>query len=448
MKKYLKLLYIICFFALCAIPVLTMPFIEVDNSESGENRQLASLPKVSNEGEVNLQFFNEFDSYLNDNFNYRSTLITLDAYLKEQVFNTSFESEVIIGDDGWLFFAETLDDYLGNDTLSNEEIEDINKTLTLIDEYAKNNGTKFIFTVAPNKSSIYNEYMPWHYLKSENPTNADLINQRVSEDIYLNLFSTLEPTNRDTYLKEDSHWNNHGALLAFNEVIEKYGIEETNFNILSEETKSEHEGDLTTMLYPKSTDMDEQIYHEFDRDYEYVGRFKSLDDITIRTQSETGKDDILIMRDSFGNFWLDYFARQFNTVHYSRAVPYRVDYIKEEKQEYLLIEIVERNIPNLLQTAPIMEAPTRENINAQDLSLIETIDLVSEENADYTHVYGSYESTTDFESVYIVAEYMGEETVFEAFPILEEELNKELNSEAGFSAYLPLDITIKEIKGF
>jgi hypothetical protein len=42
-----------------------------------------------------------------------------------------------------------------------------------------------------------------------------------------------------------------------------------------------------------------------------------------------------------------------------RAVPYDFTALEQEKPEVVIEEIVERNIPNLLQTAPVMPAPQR-----------------------------------------------------------------------------------------
>ena len=33
----------------------------------------------------------------------------------------------------------------------------------MIQRYAQENGIKFVFTIAPNKNSLYGEYMPYYY---------------------------------------------------------------------------------------------------------------------------------------------------------------------------------------------------------------------------------------------------------------------------------------------
>ncbi|HAJ65552.1 MAG TPA: hypothetical protein DCM61_03100, partial [Clostridiales bacterium] len=55
----------------------------------------------------------ETTDYIADHFFLRSELVNAWAELNASVFKTSSEEQVVLGSDGWLYYASTLDDYMG-----------------------------------------------------------------------------------------------------------------------------------------------------------------------------------------------------------------------------------------------------------------------------------------------------------------------------------------------
>ena len=66
---------------------------------------------------------------------------------------------MILGSDGWLYFSDTLPDYMGQG-MSDAELRYLANDLALMQEYIESQGKQFAFTIAPNKNSIYPEHMP------------------------------------------------------------------------------------------------------------------------------------------------------------------------------------------------------------------------------------------------------------------------------------------------
>ncbi len=433
MKNKLKLIYIIIFFAICITPVLTMPFFSVGTSE---RESMNSAPSVIDDGSLNLDYFTELDDYLSTSFNFRSQLISANATIMEQVFSTSSASNVIVGKDDWLFFADTLDDYNSENVLSDDEIDDIVKTLDLVNEYWELQGSEFLFTIAPNKNSIYPEYMPDNYIGSDEPNNAEKLGEAIGDEYYLDMFEVLRDNEEILYLKRDSHWNNLGAYIGFEAILEALGIEEVGFNITSTEIRNEFEADLEEMLYPVNPELDEQIYYTYDTEYEYHSNFKSVDDLDITTHNQfiedNGENSAVVYRDSFGNALLELFGMQFTSVDYSRAVPYRMTY----ETDYVIIELVERNIPNLLEKAPAMQAIERTDVSA---TLAENAVIETKTTYTLNNIYG-YINVEGVENIYV--EYEGR--MYEAFPILESSLEiTDKTGISGFSMYLGFNETVE-----
>ncbi len=434
-----KLIYIILFFFLSLIPVISMPFISLGAQESQEKREKAQLPLLIEDESLNIDFLNSFDDYLNDNFNFRDELVELNALYLDSVFNTSAENQVIVGNNDWLYFAETIDDYIGENVLSEKEIDNIAKIIELIAEYVESNGAQFLFTIAPNKNSIYPENMPWNYIKNHGDSNADLLGKELDEDIYLDLFQVLKDSEEELYLKKDSHWNNEGAYIAFQNMMTKFGISDLNFEILSYEIRNDFEGDLYGMLYPLGDEFEEQIYYNFNSKFEYVSRFRSMDDLSIDTYCKTGSENVVVFRDSFGNALLEYFGREFENVHFSRIVPYNLDLTNGAN--YVILEIVERNIPNLLNNAPVM--PAIEVVTDIDMQAVEEPTLVIDEKVNYTQIYGYFELNSQVENVYIE---IGDK-IYEAFPIIEDVLDLGNKQDLiGFSAYFPKEMSFDNVE--
>ena len=119
MKKTFHILYCGVFIALCLALGLGAFLLPTD--EAGEGRDLAPFPAFVTEGKFNTDFFNEFDAWLTDHFTGRRQFINMNSTAMEQVFHTGSD-QVIVGRDGFLFFADTVPDYMGENRLSDEEV--------------------------------------------------------------------------------------------------------------------------------------------------------------------------------------------------------------------------------------------------------------------------------------------------------------------------------------
>lgn len=220
---------------------ITLPFVGVLNgmetklSEdvNSENRQLAELPDLSLDNFSFREYVNNMESYLNDNFGFRSTLVKWNQLVHIKWFNTApitsvvinetgnveddiafntiveetdinkeviepivkgeeiqvdeveeyiptqkivtIQGDVIVGKDGWYYYAkeQIIDDYRGIIPLSSSQLEDIRIKLEEKRKWLNDQGIEFVVMVSPNKSSIYPEYMPATINKVRDRTRFD-----------------------------------------------------------------------------------------------------------------------------------------------------------------------------------------------------------------------------------------------------------------------------------
>ncbi len=438
-------IYSALFLTVCLVPAVCTPFFNGDASK--EKRESAKLPSFLNEGKINTAFFKEFENYFSENFAFRQQLVTADGRLKSALMHTSADDDVIVGKEGWLYYSETVSDFQRINTLSSREINAIANNLRIIDKNCENRGADFIFFSAPNKNSLYPENMPYNYIQTDNNSNLENLTEILSsDDFYIDMKSELEALNSPTalYHKTDTHWNNFGAYAAHTMLMNKLGKSSCSAGS-NWYTANDRLGDLAAMLYPSEKAKDMQLYNDYEFEYKYTSRFRGLDDISITTENKNSQGNLMMFRDSFGEAILPYMAEQFNSAEFSRAMPYNLKKVKDK--DTVIIEIVERNLKNLLKSAPFMEACAVEisDIKAEKGDSSEAV-IKTAENNGMTHIYGMLpESFFKGDKYRILVEADG--NIYEAFNCFEENLLKDTEySPYGFSIYLSKEINTDNIR--
>lgn len=358
MKKTQNVLFIIVFLVLCTVPLVGWIF-GYDNANA-EKRTLAEMPKIISEDGINADFTIEFDDYFTDNFAFRSDMITMHAALEDAVFSHSVSDQVIIGKDGWLFFTPTLNDYKKNGVLTDSDIYRLVRTLEIQQEALREKGIDFVFTIAPNKASIYAEYMPDRYAKVSSQSNVEKLYAELNERRfgYVDLHTLLSGNEIQLYHKLDTHWNNTGAMIAYDALMDRVRegapeFEYHQYDLLDFEARREWHGDLGDMLFPSAGLLDMQNIYKVEKLFTSPRPIRTMEDLTIRTISETGSLNVLMFRDSFANALIPLISNEFASITYSRATPY--DYLQaDENIDAVIMEIVERNLPDMLEAAPIL----------------------------------------------------------------------------------------------
>lgn len=182
-------------------------------------------------------------------------------------------------------------------------------------------------------------------------------------DGYVDLLPVLATCDVPVYYRTDSHWNDYGAALASDAILEALG----GAGALAQEpfTASTHLGDLYEMLYPTGAEAETCPVLARERTFSHVSAFRSPEDMTIRTESSGDFGSLLMFRDSFGNNLYAHLAEAFSACCFSRAMPLNLTMLAEEGADTLLFELVERNLSWLISKPPVMEAPIREAVAAE-----------------------------------------------------------------------------------
>lgn len=434
--KTFKIIYIILFFAIIAFPLVGLIWYE--EPEVTENKVLAEMPSIVNEDKLNVRYLSELADYFSDHFAYRQELVTANAIFKSKIFNESSEQLAIVGESGWLFLSVSLKDYQGIDTATDRGINNMAKTISLMQEYVESIGGEFVFACAPNKNTLYPKYMPYYYNVINDDNNLDKLTPVLYESgvNYADLKQMFEEQDSVLYHKGDSHWNNMGAAMVQDTILDIAGVEHTDFTVLDYKIVNDFEGDIDKILYPLDRHCEEEYDYSEYMSYSYVDE----SDVTankIETVNSDKEKKLLCYRDSFGNSLLPFLADEFGYAYFSKSIPYRLDYMSSWDMDVCVIELVERNLSNLQKFAPIMPAPLR-NVDTECVSVESDITTITKSDYDgYYKLSGRVDNQYVSDTSYIYLRLTSNDAVYtiEASPVDESDMS-EVASDYGFVAYI------------
>ena len=386
MKKKGYLLYIIIVFAILLVPFLGMSFWATDRTT--ENTTLSEWPAFVKDGKPNINYLEDMGDYFEDHFAFRLQMLTANAMIWSKGFDTSTIDQVVTGKDDWLYFSGTMDDYTGRDLLSDRELKAIVHNLSLMDSYVEFCGGRLIVTVAPNKNTLYNSAMPYYYQKGETSNLERLVPLLEEAGIeYVDLTETFQNEDEVLYFKRDSHWNNKGALLVYNTIMDAMGREHETYANVPTVTEKDHIGDIDEILYPLAAEPEENIYYSKDWGFDYVNDVTDNMDEWIETVNPDKDGTLLMYRDSFGESILPFFADEYNKAYFSRLVPYNMENLIQYQPDTVIVERVERQIDAFATEIPVMESPKVENLRPLEVKTDTT--LKTEQNGSYLVVSGT-----------------------------------------------------------
>ena len=362
------------FFLILLIPFVGMSVYHADLSI--EKKHEEALPSLIRNGRINTGFFQGITDYVADHFAFRQEMITADAGIKAGIFHSSANEKVIVGKKGWLFFQETMNDYQKRNLLSGREIHNCATVVRLIEQGVELQGAEFAFTVAPNKNTLYGKYMPDRFEAGSGEGNLEhLIAEMKKQKVhYVNLRTPLRKGKNQVYHKLDTHWNNLGASIACETLLDFLGKDHIHYENESYLWKKNFSGDLQGMLFPKSRKKDWNAIYDRPWTYEYVNNVTSTEQMEIQTENQTQKDDqknavkekqkkqkrhksLVMYRDSFGNALVPFMAQEYLKGYFTKEVPYDLSLVDAYKADDVMIELAQRQIPTLLEGVPYMMAP-------------------------------------------------------------------------------------------
>lgn len=189
-----------------------------------ENRPLAQLPAWPSDRAGLQDWPRRFEAYFDDQLGGRETLVYWHNRIKLAL-GMSPSDKVLPGREDWLFYTgieadgqvDPVRDLRGSSLFSEDELAAWAANLNSKQRWLAARDIAYLFVIAPNKSSIYPEYLPARI--HPGPSRTDQLVQYLAQHStvqVLDLRPALLSAKSDgqLYHRTDSHWNALGAWHA------------------------------------------------------------------------------------------------------------------------------------------------------------------------------------------------------------------------------------------
>jgi len=212
------------------VAVVSLPLVAnlagADGADAAaENRELAAFPRVDGTWRSIADFGPGLGAWFDDHFGFRAALVRWYGESRLFTFGVSPTTSVVKGNDGWFFYAddESMEDYANADPLSPGALANWREAVARAREWLQARGIAYVFTVAPDKHVLYGEEVPSTIEKVGDVSRADqlyttLQDLGVTVDVRQSLYEA--KTRERIYQKTDTHWNDRGALVAYQRTID------------------------------------------------------------------------------------------------------------------------------------------------------------------------------------------------------------------------------------
>jgi alginate O-acetyltransferase complex protein AlgJ len=373
--RWTELLFVIGFLAILCYPACSL-FRNSKATAGDENRSLAARPPLALLMSRPHRFARVFKAFFNDQFEARDRLVLINSMVRYWVLRTASNPAVIPGKHGTLFYAgeETFPGHnMGNELvqyrrthpLSPAELEKLRDLLERRREWAASLGAKFLFVIAPDKSTVYPDHLPSRINRLDAPSATDQLVAYLRDESSVDVLD-LRPKliaarrQRPVYLKRDTHWNDYGAFAGYEAIalrlralypsIEPLRLSQTK------PTDVPFTGDLAKML-----NLGEQLAEgrvlltpvpqrsgkiPFPLDGKSVPTWLAPPEATRVKGSKLPR--ALVYHDSFMYQMMPFLSEHFETAIYIRDTHVTLHTVKDYRPDIVIHECVERLLRQLI----------------------------------------------------------------------------------------------------
>jgi hypothetical protein len=353
MRKFTQPLACSVFWLLSLLP---LALFTIDGSWPGA-RELRMHARTPFPHRITPHIFREFDRWFIDRIGLRLSLVSTGAAFHVGLLQRSTDRRVVIGRDGWLFYTDdgngpaTMADFRGALRFTDSELRVTERNLLAMRDTLAACGVRSLVVVAPNKQSIYGEYLNNSGVRPI--TRLDDLLSRLNAPARIMILDLRVPLraakaadpSQPLYFKTDSHWNDLGAFYAYRAVITALA-------------QSMPVGDLTLAALEQYA-IDVKPFDDGDLAFNMLsspGRFKDVQVLLHRKTGSAGSQtklggQILMIGDSFSDRLSRYFARNFfvsRNIAFDdlSAPPFRAE---GPQPSAVVLEIVERYLTNMAE---------------------------------------------------------------------------------------------------
>jgi hypothetical protein len=321
------------------------------------------------------EYARRFEKYYNDSFGLRHHLIRWNNRLRLFTFHESPVKGVRVGREGWLFYADewALEEYENVMPLKASDLENIRNRMEERRAWLEQRGIRLFVLAVPEKHTIYSEYLPESIHRTGRESRLDQVADVLSNHPGITFVDTRQAllkakSTERLYHRTDSHWNDHGAFIAYRELLKHISPHFPSVGIPAirhyEVSMAKGEGgDLAGMLSLSDLIHEERItlrpeFNRRSRDGKrpysdpvdqavYPGR-----EMVVKETGDSSLPRVLVFRDSFSEALIPFMAESFRSSVFVWTFDFLPELIESEKPDIVIIECVERYLGALMRENP------------------------------------------------------------------------------------------------
>ncbi len=351
------LLFTICLLGLLSIPLFT-PLPSLAQFWDMESRYLEGVPVLSIYKAL-LKFPQSFQDYFKDHYLLHNQQVEVLQTLRLEVFSEKNFPNVLIGEENWLYYTGegNISDYQCVSLFTPSELDAIANRLADIHAQLSSRNIQFLLVIAPNKESIYPEYLPAEVRQIGSTCRIDQVLTVLREQMDIQVLDLRAPlleakSSHQVYHRTDTHWNDFGAHLASLQIL---SLVQEHFPAITthpledyQQETQEFQGDLAQFL-PFDTRFLEQktVLSPL---IPTPTTITAGEGRTINANTpDSGLPRAIIFRDSFTDALIPFLAPQFEGVTFIHSFAVDLELVDEQQPDIVIYELAQRYLYMLLE---------------------------------------------------------------------------------------------------
>src|SRR4051812_516404 len=171
----MKRLLVASFVVIISLP-LAANLAGVDGTDPGaENRELAAFPHADRTLASIAEFPAGFSAWFEDHFGFRSRLVRWYGESRLYLLGASPSATVVKGEHGWFFYADdkAIEDFANVEPMTDAALTNWRAAVLRARDWLSARHIAYIFTIAPDKHTIYADEMPPSIVRVGELSRAD-----------------------------------------------------------------------------------------------------------------------------------------------------------------------------------------------------------------------------------------------------------------------------------
>ena len=218
--------------AVVALPLVAAfvgaPFVRPDTSDL--NRTPATFPDIAAGDLLDADEYASISAWLRDRVPLRRQVRYVDTKIDREIFGEINTGNVLLGRDGWLFFEPAI----GLALQPGYDPDDLRAGITRLKRQIEAAGKRFLFVVAPDKPTIYPQFLRERDLRRQTEVDARLEQFRDVMrrepvggfiDVWDEMAAAAGLASEPIYFPRDTHWTTQGSLVAADMILDRLAPE-------------------------------------------------------------------------------------------------------------------------------------------------------------------------------------------------------------------------------